>query len=162
MSYRRQWADFKNSPQFFSASGYYILDASSNLAGSIYSLSQGGAFSQTVGQLNYSHDFHFSQWAHKVNSASANLQSVKLKPKQKKSIQISSLKELDEQMASNPKLAALPSNPKKLSRALRKMPTGIEIKEGEVLALVDTGSNIHAADVDLHFNSSTWIESAYA
>ena len=96
---------------------------------------------------------HFSQWAHKVNSASANLQSVKLKPKQKKSIQISSLKELDEQMASNPKLAALPSNPKKLSRALRKMPTGIEIKEGEVLALVDTGSNIHAADVDLHFNS---------
>jgi len=64
MSYRRQWADFKNSPQFFSASGYYILDASSNLAGSIYSLSQGGAFSQTVGQLNYSHDFHFSQWAH--------------------------------------------------------------------------------------------------
>ena len=60
-SYRKQWSGFENSPEFFSASGYYVLDHSSNIAGSIYNYSQGGAFNQTVAQLNYSHDFHFSQ-----------------------------------------------------------------------------------------------------
>jgi len=63
-SYRKQWSGFENSPEFFSASGYYVLDHSSNIAGSIYNYAQGGAFNQTVAQLNYSHDFHFSQWAH--------------------------------------------------------------------------------------------------
>ena len=64
ISYRRQWAGFEGSPEFFSASGYYILNNESNVAGSIYNLSQGGSFNQTVGQFNYSHDYHFSSWAH--------------------------------------------------------------------------------------------------
>ena len=63
-SYRKQWSGFENSPEFFSASGYYVLNHSSNIAGSVYNYAQGGAFNQTVAQLNYSHDFHFSQWAH--------------------------------------------------------------------------------------------------
>ena len=60
ISYRRQWAGFEGSPEFFSVSGYYILNNESNVAGSIYNLSQGGSFNQTVGQFNYSHDYHFS------------------------------------------------------------------------------------------------------
>ena len=64
LSYRQQWSGFKDSPVFFSTSGYYIIDESSNISGSFYNSKQGSEFSQTVGQFNYSHDFHFHQNAH--------------------------------------------------------------------------------------------------
>lgn len=63
MSYRNQFSQLAERPQVFSASGYYIIDPSSNVAGSIYS-SQTPSFNQIFGELNYSHDYHFSQWAH--------------------------------------------------------------------------------------------------
>ena len=83
ISYRRQFSGIQDSPEFFSASGYHILNNESNIAGSIYNLSQGGAFNQTVGQFNYSHDYHFSSWAHItigggliMNQFSANYQGL--------------------------------------------------------------------------------------
>jgi len=83
ISYRRQFSGIQDSPEFFSASGYHILNNESNVAGSIYNLSQGGAFNQTVGQFNYSHDYHFSSWAHItigagliMNQFSANYQGL--------------------------------------------------------------------------------------
>lgn len=85
ISYRKQWSGFENSPEFFSASGYYIINNESNVAGSIFNLSQGGAFNQTVGQFNYSHDYHFSNWAHITLGAglimdqfSANFQGIQV------------------------------------------------------------------------------------
>jgi len=63
MSYRNQFSQLKERPQVFSASGYYIIDPSSNIAGSLYS-SETPSFTQLFGELNYSHDYHFSQWAH--------------------------------------------------------------------------------------------------
>ena len=36
---------------------------------------------------------------------------------------------------------------------LKKQPVDIELENDEILALVDTGSSIHAADADLHFPS---------
>jgi hypothetical protein len=55
-------------------------------------------------------------------------------------------------MNKDPRLAALPSNTKKLQRKIRKLVAQeIELEDDEVLALVDTGSSIHAADVDVHF-----------
>ena len=63
MSYRNQFSQLSERPQVFSASGYYIIDPSSNIAGSLYS-SETPSFSQVFGELNYSHDYHFSQWAH--------------------------------------------------------------------------------------------------
>ena len=83
ISYRRQFSGIADSPEFFSASGYHILNNESNVAGSIFNLSQGGAFNQTVGQFNYSHDYHFSHWAHItigggiiMNQFSANYQGI--------------------------------------------------------------------------------------
>ena len=63
MSYRNQFSQLKERPQVFSASGYFIIDPSSSVAGSLYS-SETPSFNQLFGELNYSHDFHFSQWAH--------------------------------------------------------------------------------------------------
>ena len=63
MSYRNQFSQLKERPQVFSASGYYIINPSSNIAGSLYS-SETPSFNQIFGELNYSHDYHFSQWAH--------------------------------------------------------------------------------------------------
>ena len=63
MSYRNQFSQLKERPQVFSASGYFIIDPSSSVAGSLYS-SETPSFTQLFGELNYSHDFHFSQWAH--------------------------------------------------------------------------------------------------
>ena len=85
---------------------------------------------------------HFSKWA-----------KVKAK-KQKssmKSIQVSSLQDLDEQIATNPKMfAATNLNTRKLQQSMRKV-RGLELGDDEILALVDTGSSIHAADADVHF-----------
>ena len=64
LSYRQQWSGFKDSPEFLSSSGYYIINESSNVSGSFYNSKQGSEFSQTAGQFNYSHDFHFHQNAH--------------------------------------------------------------------------------------------------
>ena len=55
----------------------------------------------------------FSQWAHRVNSASANLKLHRSKPKPKISIQMF-WKKLDERVASKTKLPALSSKPEKL------------------------------------------------
>ena len=55
MSYRNQFSQLRERPQVFSASGYYIIDPSSNIAGSLYS-SETPSFSQVFGELNYSHD----------------------------------------------------------------------------------------------------------
>ena len=63
LSYRRQFSQLSQSPQVFSASGYFIVNSSSNFAGSIYS-SRTPSFDQLFGEVNYSHDYHFSQWAH--------------------------------------------------------------------------------------------------
>ena len=63
MSYRNQFSQLKERPQVFSASGYYILNSVSNISGSLYS-SETPSFQQVFGELNYSHDYHFSQWAH--------------------------------------------------------------------------------------------------
>ena len=63
MSYRNQFSQLQERPQVFSASGYYVIDPSSNIAGSLYS-SETPSFTQLFGELNYSHDYHFSQWAH--------------------------------------------------------------------------------------------------
>ena len=64
LSYRQQWAKFANSPEFFSSSGYYTINNTSSVSGSFYRAKQGSEFSQTLGQFNYSHDFHFHQNAH--------------------------------------------------------------------------------------------------
>ena len=47
-------------------------------------------------------------------------------------------------------MAALPSNPKKLQRAARRIGS-IELEEDEILAMVDSGSFLHAinAETDL-------------
>ena len=37
-SYRKQWSGFENSPEFFSASGYYVLDHSSNMLREVRSI----------------------------------------------------------------------------------------------------------------------------
>ncbi len=63
MSYRNQFSQLKERPQVFSASGYYIVNASSNVSGSLYS-SETPSFQQVFAEINYSHDYHFSQWAH--------------------------------------------------------------------------------------------------
>ena len=71
-----------------------------------------------------------------------------------KHIQVSCLKDLDELITRNPKVfAATNLNIKKLQRSLRNMPPGLDLEDDEVLALVDTGSSIHATDADLHFPS---------
>ena len=51
MSYRNQFSQLSERPQVFSASGYYIIDPSSNIAGSLYS-SETPSFSQVFGELN--------------------------------------------------------------------------------------------------------------
>ena len=43
-----------------------------------------------------------------------------------------------------------PIKRQELSRALRKLPRNTPLADDEILALVDTGSNIHAADADVH------------
>ena len=63
MSYRNQFSQLKERPQVFSASGYYIINSSSNISGSLYS-SETPSFQQVFSEINYSHDYHFSQWAH--------------------------------------------------------------------------------------------------
>tara|TARA_B110000858_G_scaffold92472_1_gene106793 strand:+ start:865 stop:3453 length:2589 start_codon:yes stop_codon:yes gene_type:complete len=63
MSYRNQFSQLKERPQVFSASGYYIVNSSSNISGSLYS-SETPSFQQVFSEINYSHDYHFSQWAH--------------------------------------------------------------------------------------------------
>ena len=63
MSYRNQFSQLKERPQVFSASGYFILNSSSNISGSLYS-SETPSFQQIFSEINYSHDYHFSQWAH--------------------------------------------------------------------------------------------------
>ena len=63
MSYRNQFSQLKERPQVFSASGYYIVNSVSNISGSLYS-SETPSFQQVFGEINYSHDYHFSQWAH--------------------------------------------------------------------------------------------------
>ena len=84
---------------------------------------------------------HFSKWA-----------KVKAKRQSHKHIQVSSLQDLDEHIALNPKVFATSNlNTKKLQQSMRNMPRGLDLKEDEVLALVDTGSSIHAADADVHF-----------
>ena len=91
---------------------------------------------------------HFSKWAHKVHiEKKAPGRSPASKP-----LRITSLKDLDEQMSKDPRLAALPSNTKKLQRKIRKLEAeNIHLEDDEMLALVDTGSNIHAADAEVHF-----------
>ena len=55
-------------------------------------------------------------------------------------------------MVNEPKLAALPSNTRKLQRRIQRLEAEqIDLADDEMLALVDTGSNIHAADADVHF-----------
>ena len=69
-----------------------------------------------------------------------------------KTIHIASLEDLDAKMASEPKLAALPSNTRRLQRRIQKLEAQqVHLEDDEMLALVDTGSNIHAADADVHF-----------
>jgi len=63
MSYRNQFSQLKERPQVFSASGYVILNSASNISGSLYS-SETPSFQQVFSEINYSHDYHFSQWAH--------------------------------------------------------------------------------------------------
>ena len=46
--------------------------------------------------------------------------------------------------------AATNLNTRKLQRSMRQV-QDLEIGDDEILALVDTGSSIHAADVDVHF-----------
>ena len=92
---------------------------------------------------------HFANWAHKVQVAKkpAGDKKVKSKP-----VHITSLQELDHQMSVDPRLAALPANTKKLQRKIRKLAAQqIQLEDDECLALVDTGSSIHAADVEIHF-----------
>ena len=87
----------------------------------------------------------FAGWAH----------SVKVAPSQRssnKTVRINSLKDLDEKMPKDSRLTALPTNTKKLQRALKKLESAnIQVADDEVLALVDTGSSIHAADCETHF-----------
>ena len=84
---------------------------------------------------------HFSKWA-----------KVKAKRQSHKHIQVSSLQDLDEHIALNPKVFATSQlNTKKLQQSMRNMPRGLDLEDDEVLALVDTGSSIHAADADVHF-----------
>ena len=62
------------------------------------------------------------------------------------------MQELDNQMAIDARLAALPDNTKKLQRKIRKIKSArIQLEDDEMLCLVDTGSSIHAADADVHF-----------
>ena len=92
---------------------------------------------------------HFASWAHKVR---IDQQPRGPEPVPKKTLHIASLKELDDQMKSNPRLAALPTSSKGLQRKLRKLAEKkFDLADDEMLALVDTGSNIHAADVETHF-----------
>ena len=89
----------------------------------------------------------FANFAHKVKMAPAK----KLK-KKKGSIKIASLKDLDLQIASNPQAFKSESlNSKRLQRSLRRTPMDIQLDDDEILALIDTGSSIHAADADIHF-----------
>ena len=93
--------------------------------------------------------YHFSQWAHKVQKARQKKASTddKVKP-----IRITSLQELDDKMATEPKLAALPSHAKKLQKKIKKLEAEqIHLADDEMLCLVDTGSSLHAADADVHF-----------
>ena len=82
----------------------------------------------------------FSRWA-KVRKAK----------KPKKVIQIASIKQLEDHVANNDNIKKLPDSTKKLKKMLKKLPEDIELANDEVLALIDTGSHIHAADVDVHF-----------
>ena len=66
-------------------------------------------------------------------------------------ITIASLKDLDDRISKDSRLAPLPSDSKKLKRALRKTPKQIELENDEILCLIDTGSNVHAADAEVHF-----------
>ena len=92
----------------------------------------------------------FSHWAHKVQDLRSPTPATPAP--QFKPLHITSLKDLDAHMATDPRLAALPSNTKKLQRKIRKLEAEqIALADDECLALIDTGSNIHAADAEVHF-----------
>ena len=91
---------------------------------------------------------HFAKWAHKVQRAKQSAQ----KDDPPKTVRITSLQELDTQMAIDPRLAALPIHSKKLSRKIRKLESQqFQLEDDEMLCLVDTGSSLHAADAEIHF-----------
>ena len=93
----------------------------------------------------------FQGWAG-TNNVRVAPTKVKSAPLMSENIHIASLKELDDKMHSDQRLTALPTNTKKLQRAIRKLSAiNFDLADDEVLALVDTGSSIHAADADLHF-----------
>ena len=57
-------------------------------------------------------------------------------------------------------IAALPANPKARQKLVKKVVAGVQLEEGETLAIVDTGSCLHAIDAEeelpdheIHWNS---------
>ena len=65
-------------------------------------------------------------------------------------VQVASLKQLEDHVANDPTIKPLPDNTKKIGKLLKKLPEDIEVDNDEVLALIDTGSHIHAADAEVH------------
>ena len=64
---------------------------------------------------------------------------------------IATIEDLERAVRSNPRFGTIPSSTKKLNRALRRSAASIELEDDEILALIDTGATVHAADPEVHF-----------
>ena len=65
--------------------------------------------------------------------------------------QISSVEDLEKAIKANPRFGTVPASTKKLNRALRRPLAEINLENDEILALIDTGATVHAADSEVHF-----------
>ena len=93
---------------------------------------------------------NFAQWANKVKHV-LNSKPKHERPASSQAVTIASLKDLDDMMTCDPRLAPLPMNTKKLRRAMHETPDDIEREHDEILCFLDTSSNVHAADAEVHF-----------
>ena len=92
---------------------------------------------------------HFAQWNQDVRSASRPAKSI-LRNAQAP-VTVATVAELDARVGLDARFSSLPTNTKRLNKLLRKTPEQISLENDEVLALIDTGSSIHAADAEVHF-----------
>ena len=85
------------------------------------------------------------RWAHKVTT------SKKPQSEAKKVKVITNQRELRKFMTSNPNVAQLPVERKKLSKVMKMVTKSVELADGETLVLMDSGSAINVAKIKSHF-----------
>ena len=61
LSYRNQWSGFNGGPETVSIGGHYALDRKNGIGGMLFNDAQGGAYTQTGGQLNYAHHLQIKE-----------------------------------------------------------------------------------------------------